>query len=137
MLAIKTTNDSVNKVLLVNIQLLQVSFKHIIPLTWQTLANTVINASSNAVVEHNFISRQNDKNTPVWPYSWRLHQASQNLRSCQMEKLLFRFVSNIHQAVSEGSVGGPWVGRLKLRLSREGRSLVGWWLEVLRGLVGK
>ncbi len=68
--AVKKTNDSVNKVLLVNIQLLLIVSKYLqtMPLTRQTLANTVINSSSNTVIEHNFLSRQNDKNTPVWSF---------------------------------------------------------------------
>lgn len=37
----------------------------------------------------------------------------------------FQFCEHIHQAVNEGSVGGVWVDRLKLRLSREERSLAG------------
>jgi len=48
---------------------------YFMPLTWQTLA-TVINSSSKALFAHNFISRQNDNNTPVHPFSWRLHQAA-------------------------------------------------------------
>lgn len=111
---------------LVTLLLIFSKYKYFMPLTWQTLATPVINSSSKALIAHNFISRQNDKNTPVHSFSWRLHQASQNLTSYQMEKLLSSFVSNIHQAVSEGSVGGLWVDRLKRRLSREGRFLGAW-----------